>query len=67
MRYLKLDEPLLSLFADSEEARALDMDEKALAENCSVCGGSGSTRIEMGFLPDVYVRCDACQGDWIPA
>jgi excinuclease ABC subunit A len=62
MRYLKLDEPLLSLYADSEEARALDMDEKMLAENCSVCGGSGSTRIEMGFLPDVYVRCDACQG-----
>jgi excinuclease ABC subunit A len=62
MRYLKLDEPLLSLYADSEEARALDMDEKILAENCSVCGGSGSTRIEMGFLPDVYVGCDACQG-----
>lgn len=62
MRYLKLDEPLLSLYANSEEARALDMDERTLAENCPVCGGSGSTRIEMGFLPDVHVRCDACQG-----
>lgn len=62
MRYLKLDKPLLKLFADSEDARMLELDEKTLAENCSVCGGSGSTRIEMGFLPDVHVTCDACQG-----
>ena len=38
------------------------MDEKALAGRCSPCGGSGSTRIKMGFLPDVHVECDACRG-----
>ncbi len=62
MRYLNLDKLLLKLFADSEDARTLEMNEKSLAENCSVCGGGGSTRIEMGFLPDVHVTCDACRG-----
>ncbi|MBZ0295190.1 MAG: ATP-binding cassette domain-containing protein [Anaerolineae bacterium] len=62
MSYLGLDKILLRLFANSEDARALDMDEKTLAERCSVCGGSGITKIEMGFLPDVHMTCDACQG-----
>ncbi len=29
---------------------------------CEVCEGSGTKKIEMHFLPDVYVQCDACQG-----
>jgi len=29
---------------------------------CEACGGDGSIRIEMHFLPDIYVRCDACEG-----
>jgi excinuclease ABC subunit A len=29
---------------------------------CEACQGHGTLRIEMHFLPDVYVRCDACQG-----
>jgi excinuclease ABC subunit A len=29
---------------------------------CEICGGDGVMRIEMHFLPDVYVRCDACKG-----
>ncbi|MBN1312336.1 MAG: ATP-binding cassette domain-containing protein [Anaerolineae bacterium] len=62
MAYLGLDKPLLRLFAESGDARAIGMDEKALAGRCAVCGGSGSTRIEMGFLPDVHVECDACRG-----
>lgn len=60
--YLELDQLLLRLFAESEDARALGMDEKALAEPCSVCSGNGFTRIDMGFLPDVYVPCEVCQG-----
>jgi excinuclease ABC subunit A len=62
MRYLELDRPLLRLFADSDDARMLGMDAKALAAPCSVCGGSGATRIEMGFLPDLHEVCDACRG-----
>jgi excinuclease ABC subunit A len=62
MSYLGLDQLLLRLFAESADARALDMDEKRLAEPCTICGGSGFTRIDMGFLPDVYVACEVCQG-----
>lgn len=29
---------------------------------CEICEGSGLRTIEMGFLPDVYVHCEACQG-----
>jgi excinuclease ABC subunit A len=29
---------------------------------CEACEGDGMRRIEMHFLPDVYVRCEACQG-----
>jgi excinuclease ABC subunit A len=62
MTYLGLTKPLLSLYAESEDALALDLDEKALTKPCSVCRGRGSTQIDMGFLPDVHVPCDACQG-----
>jgi energy-coupling factor transporter ATP-binding protein EcfA2 len=62
MTYLGLTKPLLSLYAESEDALALRLDEKALAEPCSVCKGRGSTQIDMGFLPGVHVPCDACQG-----
>jgi excinuclease ABC subunit A len=29
---------------------------------CSECGGNGYRKLEMNFLPDVYVKCEACQG-----
>ncbi len=29
---------------------------------CEVCQGDGVIKIEMHFLPDVYVECDACHG-----
>ena len=29
---------------------------------CETCGGEGQRRIEMNFLPDVYVHCEACAG-----
>lgn len=62
LSYLNLDKPLIRLFADSDDAQAVGLDAKKLAEPCSACRGRGSTRIEMGFLPDVDVPCDACQG-----
>lgn len=62
LTYLDLDKLLIRLFADSDDAQAVGLDAKTLAEPCSVCSGRGSTRIEMGFLPDVDVPCDVCQG-----
>jgi excinuclease ABC subunit A len=59
--FLGLNEPIHALYAQSEDALALGLDEKQLGGRCSVCGGSGSTRIEMSFLPDVHTPCESCR------
>jgi excinuclease ABC subunit A len=60
--FLGLAKPLLKLFAASEDAAALGLDEKQLGRPCSACKGRGLKRIEMGFLPDLSVECETCQG-----
>ena len=60
--YLNLTRPLHALYASSDDAKALGLDEKQLARKCSACLGRGSIRLEMGFLPDVHVPCETCQG-----
>jgi excinuclease ABC subunit A len=60
--FLGLTKPLLKLYAASEDAQALGLDEKKLSRPCSACKGRGLHRIEMGFLPDVRVACETCQG-----
>jgi excinuclease ABC subunit A len=60
--FLGLNKPLHALYAASEDAQALGLDEKQLGQRCSVCRGSGSLRIEMGFLPDVHTLCETCRG-----
>jgi len=60
--YLDLIKALHKLYAASEDAQALGLDEKTLGQHCSVCGGSGSLTLDMGFLPDVHTVCEACQG-----
>jgi excinuclease ABC subunit A len=60
--FLGLTKPLLKLYAASEDAQALGLDEKQLGRPCSVCKGRGVNRIEMGFLPDVFIECETCQG-----
>ena len=60
--FLGLSRPLAKVYADSEDAKALGLDVKTLGERCTVCRGGGSVRIDMGFLPDVNVECEACQG-----
>ena len=61
-RAFGLIRPLRALYAASEDAQALGLDEKQLSRGCSVCKGSGTIRIELGFLPDVHTACETCRG-----
>ncbi|MBN2390665.1 MAG: ATP-binding cassette domain-containing protein [Anaerolineae bacterium] len=60
--FLGLNNVIHAFYAEGEDAQALGLDAKALGERCSVCGGSGTTRIEMGFLPDMFELCEVCHG-----
>ncbi len=55
------------LFAEIPESKARGYKSGRYSFNvkggrCETCQGDGIIRIEMHFLPDVYVQCDACQG-----
>jgi excinuclease ABC subunit A len=60
--FLGLTKPLLNLYAASQDAHALGLDGKQLGRSCSTCKGRGRNRIEMGFLPDLLIECETCQG-----
>ncbi len=60
--FLGLTKQVQKIYADSDDAHALGLDERALAKSCSACKGSGRIRIEMGFLPDEYLECEICKG-----
>jgi excinuclease ABC subunit A len=60
--FLGLTKPLLKLYAAGQDAQALGLDEKQLGRPCSACKGRGQNRIEMGFLPDLFVECETCRG-----
>ncbi|MDD4154289.1 MAG: excinuclease ABC subunit UvrA [Bacilli bacterium] len=65
--YTKVFDDIRSLFAETIEARARGFDKGRFSFNviggrCENCQGAGVTRIPMNFLPDVYVRCDQCNG-----
>jgi len=60
--FLGLNDVIHTLYAESEDAQALGLDAAALGQRCSACGGSGTKRIEMGFLPDVFELCEVCGG-----
>jgi excinuclease ABC subunit A len=60
--FLNLERPLRALYAASDDAQALGLDERQLARGCSACNGNGFLRLDMGFLPDVYTPCETCRG-----
>jgi excinuclease ABC subunit A len=60
--FLGLTTPMQKIYADSDDAQALGLDERALSKRCSACKGRALIRIDMGFLPDEYVECETCKG-----
>jgi len=65
--YTKVFDHIRALFATTPEARARGYKPGRFSFNvpggrCEVCKGDGTIKIEMHFLPDVYVPCEECRG-----
>ena len=65
--YTGLFDDIRDLFAQAQEARVRGYEPGRFSFNvkggrCEACRGDGLIKIEMHFLPDVYVPCELCQG-----
>ncbi len=65
--YIGLFDHIRELFSKTQEARARGYKPGRFSFNvkggrCEVCRGDGQIKIEMHFLPDVYVPCEQCDG-----
>ena len=65
--YTKLFDDIRDLFAQTKDAQLRGYNKGRFSFNvkggrCEACGGAGINKIEMNFLPDVYVECEVCKG-----
>nr|WP_321513028.1 excinuclease ABC subunit UvrA [uncultured Pseudodesulfovibrio sp.] len=65
--YTKIFDEIRKIFTGSKEARKRGYQPGRFSFNvkggrCEACKGDGQIRVEMHFLPDVYVTCEACKG-----
>ena len=65
--YTKVFDDIRDIFAQTKDAKMKGYDKGRFSFNvkggrCEACGGAGINKIEMNFLPDVYVECEICKG-----
>jgi excinuclease ABC subunit A len=65
--YTKVFDPIRQAFAETKEARVRGYQGGRFSFNvkggrCEACQGDGLIKIEMNFLPDVYIECEECKG-----
>lgn len=65
--YIGMFDEIRGIFAETMEAKAKGFKKGRFSFNvkggrCEKCQGAGVNKIQMQFLPDVYVTCDACEG-----
>jgi len=65
--YTGVFDKIRKLFAETQEAKVRGYQPGRFSFNvkggrCEACAGDGTIKIEMHFLPDVYVNCDVCDG-----
>lgn len=65
--YTKVFDEIRDLFAETKDAKMKGFQKGRFSFNvkggrCESCQGAGIVKIEMNFLPDVYVECDVCHG-----
>jgi len=65
--YTKVFDEIRKIFSDTKEAKVKGFKPGRFSFNvrggrCEACSGDGVIKIEMNFLPDVYVECEECSG-----
>ncbi len=62
LKFLGLEKLIFKIYADSSDAKLLELNEKSFSNRCSVCRGKGFLKVDMKFLPDLTETCDTCKG-----